>query len=71
MKQSAANNASDIIKQIEDIEKDIFSLKLSLLKNLVPTGKKTVKLKGILKGIHVTEEDIRSVQKSLYSTLEI
>jgi hypothetical protein len=71
MKQSTANNASDIIKQIENIEKGIFSLKLSLLKNLVPTGKKTVKLKGVLKGVDVTEEDIRSVQKSLCSTLEI
>jgi len=42
-------------------------LKLSLLKHLAPTGKKTLKLKGILKDVDVTEEDILSVQKSLYS----
>jgi hypothetical protein len=71
MKQAAAHKSTDILSQIEAIEKDVLHLKLSVLKNLAPTGKKTIKLKGILKGIEITDEDILSAQKSLYSKVEL
>jgi hypothetical protein len=44
-------------------------LKLTLLKNLTPTGRKIISLKGILKGVVITEEDIFSAKKSLYSKI--
>ena len=71
MKQAVAHNSTDILNQIEAIEKDILNLKLSVLKKLAPTGKKTIKLKGVLKGIDITDEDILSAQKSLYSKVEL
>jgi hypothetical protein len=40
-----------------------------VLKKLVPTGKKVVSLKGILKNVDLTEEDIASAKKSLYSKI--
>jgi len=39
----------------------------SVLKSLVPSVKKIVKLKGIIKGVDITDEDIASAKKSLYS----
>ncbi len=39
-------------------------LKLSVLNNLTPTGKNVISLKGILKGIDITEEDIATAKKS-------
>jgi hypothetical protein len=56
-----------MLQKIEAIEKEVKDLKLSILKKLAPTGKKVVSLKGILKGIEVTDEDINSAKKSLYS----
>lgn len=69
MKRFAVKNTSDILQKIESIEKEVMGLKLTLLKNLTPTGKKVISLKGILKGMDVTEEDISSAKKSLYSTI--
>jgi len=42
-------------------------LKLAVLKKVSLSKKKIVKLKGILKGVNITEEDIISAKKSLYS----
>lgn len=57
MKHAAARSSVDILSQIETIEKDILSLKLSVLKKFAPSGKKIVKLKGVLKGVDITDED--------------
>jgi hypothetical protein len=67
MKQIIPKNTVDMLQKIETIEKEVKDLKVSVLKKLVPTGKKVVSLKGILKGIEITDEDINSVKKSLYS----
>ncbi|HDH04785.1 MAG TPA: hypothetical protein ENG83_04160 [Nitrospirae bacterium] len=67
MKQSTAKNTFNILHKIETIEKEVTDLKLSVLKKLTPTGKKIASLKGILKGINITEKDIISAKKSLYS----
>jgi hypothetical protein len=47
-----------ILEKIEAIEKDVMDLKLTVLKKLAPTGTKIISLKGILKGVKVTDEDI-------------
>ncbi len=67
MKTSSIKNTADILHKIESIEKEVKDLKLSVLKKLTPSGKKVIKLKGILKGIDITDEDIASAKKSLYS----
>jgi hypothetical protein len=66
-KQTIPKSAVDMLQKIEAIEKEVKDLKLSILKKLAPTGKKAVSLKGILKGVEVTDEDINSAKKSLYS----
>ena len=67
MKQIAMKSTVDMLQKIETIEKEVMDLKVSVLKKLVPTGKKIVSLKGILKNVDLTEEDIASAKKSLYS----
>lgn len=67
MKQTTLHGAIDMLRKIETIEKEIVDLKLTVLRKLPLTDKKVISLKGILKGIHVTDEDIASVKKSLYS----
>jgi hypothetical protein len=46
-------------------------LKLFILKDLSPSGKKVISLKGILKGVNITEQEIASVKKSLYSSTKM
>ena len=71
MKQSVLNGTIDMLHKIETIEKEIVDLKLTVLRKLTPTGKKVISLKGILKGVDVTEEDVTSAKKSLYSKIGI
>ena len=71
MEPAATQDAIDIIDKIETIEKEIKDLKLSILKKYTPTGRKVISLKGILKGIDITDEDIESAKKSLYSKTEL
>ena len=66
-KQTIPKSTVDMLQKIEAIEKEVKDLKVSVLKKLAPTGKKVVSLKGILKGVEITDEDINSVKKSLYS----
>jgi hypothetical protein len=71
MKHAAAKSTVEILDKIAIIEKDIMTLKLSVLKRFTPTGKKIVKLKGVLKGIDVTDDDILAAKKSLYDKTAI
>jgi hypothetical protein len=71
MKQVALKDPSEILHKIETIEKEVMDLKLSVLKKLTPSAKKTISLKGIIKGIDISEEDIEQAKKSLYSKIEI
>ena len=71
MRQPQAKTTLDVLQKIENIEKEVMDLKLSVLKKLTPTGKKTVSLRGILKGGVITEEDIGSAKKSLYSKVGV
>ena len=61
----------EILEKIETIEKDVMDLKLIVLKKLAPTGTKVISLKGILKGVKVTSEDIAAARKSLYSKIKV
>ena len=70
-KQTIPKSAVDMLQKIEAIEKEVKDLKLSILKKLAPTGKKAVSLKGILKSVEVTDEDIHSAKKSLYSKVAL
>jgi len=67
MKHAAAKSTVDILHKIETIEKEVMGLKLSVLKKLTPTKQNIVSLKGILKGVDISEEDINTAKKSLYS----
>ena len=71
MKHAAAVNSSDILHKLESIEKELSGIKLSILKKLTPARRKVVSLKGIIKNIDVTEADITSTQRSLYSKTEV
>lgn len=69
MKHVATIPTADLLKKVEKIEKEIFDLKLTLLKNYAPKGRKIISLKGILKDISVTEADVSAAKKSLYSKI--
>ncbi len=69
MKQEVLSNTVDILHKIETIEKEVTDLKLSVLKKLTPTGKKVISLKGVIKGIDVTDKDVNFAKKSLYSKI--
>jgi hypothetical protein len=71
MKQAILKDAAKILHKIENIEKEVLSLKLSVLKKLTLSAKKIVSLKGIIKGVDISEEDIEQAKKSLYSKVEI
>ena len=67
MEYAAAKSTVDMLHKIESIEKEIMDLKLTVLKELTPTGKKVISLKGILKGVEISEQDITTAKQSLYS----
>lgn len=64
-------NSTSLLRKIETIEKEVMNLKLSVLRDISPSRKKLISLKGILKGIDVTDQDIARAQKSLYGKIEI
>lgn len=69
MKQAQSSNL-EMFHKIEFIEKELMDLKLSLLKKLTPAGKKIHSLRGIMKGIDVTDDDIETARKSLYGKVK-
>ena len=71
MKHVPSITTVDILHKIENIEKEVMDLKLSILKDLSPSGKKVISLKGILKGVNITEQEIASAKKSLYSSTKM
>lgn len=71
MKQTARNGTAAILRRIETIEKEVVNLKLSVLKKLTPSVKKIVSLKGIIKGVDISEEDVAQAKKSLYGKPQI
>jgi hypothetical protein len=71
MKSQATDSTVDMLHKIENIEKQVMDLKLSVLKKMTPSEKKVISLKGILKGINITEKDISAAKKSLYGKINL
>ncbi len=71
MKQAVLNDTIGILHKIETIEEEILDLKFAILKNLAPSQKGVISLKGILKGIEVTESEIEDAGNSLYGRIKI
>lgn len=65
----AAEGEISALSRVADLERDIALLKSSLLKTSTPSSARVVKLKGVLKGVDVTEEDIAAARRSLHSTI--
>ena len=66
MKSTATESTVEMLHKIETIEKQVMDLKLTVLKNMTPSKQKVISLKGILKGVKITEKDITAAKKSLY-----
>ena len=64
MKSPATESTADMLYKIEAIEKQVMDLKLSVLKNMTPSKQKVISLKGIIKGVNITEKDIAAAKKS-------
>lgn len=71
MKQATLKNSGEILHKIETIEKEMFNLRLTVLKKLTPSPKKIVSLKGVLKNLDISDEDIRQAKKTLYSKVGV
>jgi hypothetical protein len=71
MEKVSEKSTDVVLQKIQAIEKEIFELKLFVLKDFSPSGKRLVTLKGILKGVEITEADIQNAKRSLYSNLQI
>ena len=71
MKHAPSKTTAEILHKIQNIEKNVLDLKLSILKDLSTSGKKVISLKGILKGVDITEQDVATAKKSLYSSTEL
>jgi len=65
MKYAQVKSTAAILHKIENIEKEVLDLKLSILKDISPAKKSVISLKGIIKGVNITEEEIASAKKSL------
>jgi len=71
MKSPATQSTANMLHKIEAIEKQVMDLKLSVLKTMTPSDQRVISLKGILKGINITEKDITAAKKSLYSKVKL
>jgi hypothetical protein len=65
MKQTEIFESAGVLHKLESIEDELLDIKFSILKNLTPSKKNLISLKGILKGIDISETDIESAKKSL------
>jgi hypothetical protein len=71
MKQATVKASNDLRHKIESIEKEVFGLKLMILKKLSPSPKKIISLKGIIRGVTITDKDIEDAKRSLYDNVVI
>lgn len=63
--------ASQVLQKLATLEEQVREMKLSVLKQFTPSKKNLISLKGILKGVKVSEEDIAKAKKSLYSRMPL
>ncbi|OGQ51087.1 MAG: hypothetical protein A3J24_13125 [Deltaproteobacteria bacterium RIFCSPLOWO2_02_FULL_53_8] len=69
--EHAAQNSLKTLHKIEAIEKELLTLKISVLKKFTPTGRKMRSFKGILKGVQVSDKDIALAKKGLCNKIKI
>jgi len=57
-----------IYEKVKLLEREISGMKIALLKSgmVEKTNKKLISLEGIWMGVEITEEDIKTSQKSLF-----
>jgi len=57
-----------IYEKVKLLEREISGMKIALLKSgmVEKTNKKLISLEGIWAGVEITEEDIKTSQKSLF-----
>jgi len=55
----------DIYPELKKIENELKEIKILILKSQ-PIQKKPVKLKGLLKGVKFTEDDMEEAKKALF-----
>jgi len=65
MNNPLSKSSTEILNKIEVIEKEVLDLKLSILKQFSPSDKKVISLKGVIKGVDITEGDIAFAKQSL------
>jgi len=70
MNDLVTGDVTGLLAKVRNLEKQISELKLSLIKSHLPSQKNVVSLKGILKGIDISEKDISEAKKSLYSKVD-
>jgi len=71
MKRSTLKASPGILRKIESIEKEIVDLKLSVLKKVAPSKGRIISLKGILKGVNVSDKDVSQAKKGLYNKVRV
>jgi hypothetical protein len=69
MKAGRIRNTTGVLAKIGKIEKEVSDLKFIVLSKLAPTGKKNISLKGILKGVNITDADVALAKRSLHRKL--
>jgi len=69
MKNLSTKSTNEILNKIEVIEKEVLDLKLSILKQFSSSDNKVISLKGVIKGVDITDMDIASAKQSLYSNV--
>lgn len=59
---------AQIYEKVKLLEREISGMKIALLKSgmVEKTNKKLISLEGIWGGVEITEEDIKTSQKSLF-----
>jgi len=69
MKAGRIRNTTGVLAKIGKIEKEVSDLKFIVLSKLAPSGKKNITLKGILKGVKITDADVAIAKRSLHGKL--
>lgn len=68
MGQRTRRTDHEVLRKIESIEKEIMELKIAFLKQRYPSRKKLITLRGIIKGIDISDREIAFAKKNyLYS----
>jgi len=64
---NTANQTIQLIKKLDKIEKQLFKIK----KEKFFPFKINISLRGILKGVNITDQDIQKAKKSIFKKINI